>query len=190
MRKLTLPIVLALVLGPAAVAAAKEPVAAKVCGPSACHIFKDRDTLFAIGGGDPGQPPASGAPWYSVRMVIKIDDGRHDSFPVAILPSTGVTRYGDPNTGYTWVAPSTRAARVYRRITRGMEPFAAAKLEGVGPVEAKVDEVVQPPKPEPAAADGGGSSPLPWIAGGLVLVGVVFALIRWRGRLWPRPAQG
>lgn len=183
---------LGLMLLPAATAAAKEPVAATVCGPSDCTTVKDRETLFAIGGdGGPGQPPERGAPWYPVRMIIKIDRGRHDSFALAIVPSTGMTRYSDGEGGYSWVAASPRAKRAYRRITRGLEAFPANTLEGVGPMKARVDEVILPPKQEPAAATDGGSSPVPWIAGGVVvMLGLAGVFLRRHGLPWPKPAEG
>ncbi len=193
MRKLTLPIMLGLMLLPAATAAAKEPVAAKICGPSDCTTTKDKDTLMAFfdGGGGPASPPTHGVPWYTVRTAIDIGEKRPEHFEQVVIPQLGVVRGQDETGAYTWMSLSDRAAREYRRLTRDVEAFPASELKGTGPVEAKVDEVVLPPKPDPdAAADGGGSSPLPWIAGGLVLLGVVFALIRRRGRPWPRPAQG
>jgi hypothetical protein len=190
MRKVTLPIMLGLMLLPAATAAAKEPVAAKICGPSDCTTVKDKDTLMTFfEGGGPGEPPARGVPWYTVRTAIDIGQERPDHFEQVVVPQLGVLRDQDETGSYTWFSLSSDAAAEYRRLTRDMEAFPASKLKGTGPLEAKVDEVILPPE-EPAAADGGGSSPVPWIAGGLVLLGVVFALIRWRGRPWPRPAQG
>jgi hypothetical protein len=193
MRKLTLPIMLGLMLLPAATAAAKEPVAAKICGPSDCTTVKDRQTLMAlIEGGGPRTPPSRGVPWYSMRIAIDTGQERPDHFDQVVVPSRGLVRAEDPEGGFTWFSMSRRAADVAGRLTHGIEAFPASKLKGTGPVEAKVDEVVLPPKPEPAAAaDGGGSSPLPWIAGGLVLLGLLaLVLVRWRGRPWPRPAQG
>jgi len=176
----------------AASAAAKEPVAAKICGPSDCTTVKDKDTLMAFfEGGGPADPPARGVPWYTVRTAIDIGQERPDHFTQVVIPRLGIVRGEDPTEGYAWMSVSDRAARAYRRLTRGVEAYPASKLKGTAPLEAKVDEVVLPPKPEPAAAaDGGGSSPLPWIAGGLVLLGVVIALVRRRGRPWvSRPAS-
>ena len=193
MRKVTLPIMLGLMLLPAATAAAKEPVAAKICGSSDCTTVKDRDTLMALfEGGGPGTPPNRGVPWYSMRIAIDTGQERPDRFDQVVVPSRGLVRAEDPEGGFTWFSMSRRAADETRRLTRGIEAFPASKLKGTGPLEAKVDGVVLPPKPEPAAAAaGGGSSPLPWIAGGLVLLGLLtLALVRWRGRPWPRPAQG
>ena len=175
-------------LAPAGAVFAKEPVKAKVCGASDCRETNDRDALMALAeGGPPTSPPRHGAAWYEVTMTIEIDRGRHDTFPMAIVPSKGLMRGGDATGGYTWMPVSEAAAREYRRITRGLEPRAASALEGIGAPKVRVDEVVLP-REEPQS-DAGGASPLPWIAGGLVLLGLVGALLRWRGLPWPKPAQ-
>jgi hypothetical protein len=180
--------VLALSLAPAGAAAAKEPVKAKVCGKSDCHTVKDRDALMALTeGGPPTDPPDRGAPWYSVRTTIEIDRGRRDSFSTAIVPSAGLMRGSDASEGYVWMPATPRAKLVYRRVTRGLAPFPADSLKGVGPPKVRVDEVVLPTE---QAHHDGGSSPLPWIAGGVALLALVGLLIRRRGLPWPKPAQG
>jgi hypothetical protein len=188
MRRLALCLALTMSLAPAGAAFAKELVKAKVCGAADCRETKDRGALMALTeGGPPATPPSHGAAWYQVTMTIEIDRGRHDTFPMAIVPSEGLMRGGNAAEGYTWMPVSAAGAREYRRITRGLEPRAASALEGVGAPKVRVDEVVLPArKPEP---DGGSSSPLPWIGGGLVLLGLAGALVRWRGRPWPKPAE-
>ena len=84
--------------------------------------------------------------------------------------------------------PATPRGKLeYRRATRGLAPFGAATLRGVGAPKVRVDEVV-PPAEEPH--QDGGSSPLPWIAGGVVLLALAGLLIRRRGLHWPKPAEG
>ena len=179
--------VLALSLVPAGAALAKEPVKAKVCGASDCRTIKDRDALMALSeGGPPTDPPDRGAPWYSVRTTIAVGPGQRDSFSSAIVPSAGLMRGADASEGFVWMPATPRGARVSRRVTRGLEPFPAATLKGVGAPKARVDEVVLPAA-EPD--QDGGSSPLPWIAGGVVLLGLAGVLIR-RRLPWPKPAQG
>ena len=188
MRRLTICIVLTLSLVPAGAAAAKKPVAAKVCGPSDCRTVKDREALMALTeGGPPTDPPDRASGWYSVRMTIEIDHGRRDSFPLVIVPGAGLMRGGDAGQGYAWMPVAPTAVREYRRVTRGLAPFPAGALKGVGPPRVRVDEVVLP---RAEAEPDGGSSPLPWIAGGVVLLALAGALIRRRGLPWPKPAQG
>jgi hypothetical protein len=188
MRRLAFCLLLTLSLVPAGVAVAKEPVAAKFCGPSDCRTVKDRDRLMVFTeGGGPTDPPSRGAPWYSVRITIEIDHGRHDHFSMAIVPSLGLLRGSDETSGYAWMPATPGALREYRRITRGLAPFPAGKLKGVGAPHARVDEVVLPPH---EAEPDGGSSPLPWIGGGIVLLGLAGLLIRRRGLPWPKPAEG
>jgi len=186
MRRVAICLALMLSLAPAGAAVAKEPVKAKVCGASDCRTVKDRSALLALSeGGAPTDPPAGGAGWYQVVMTIEVDRGRHETFPLAIVPSQGLMRGGDAEAGYTWMPASSAAAREYRRVTRGLAPLSASTLEGVGRPEARVG----PPPGEPAA-EGGGSSPLPWIAAGVVLLGIAVALIRRRGLPRPKPARG
>ena len=188
MRRLAICLVLTLSLAPAGAAVAKEPVKAKVCGSSDCRTVKDRSALMALTeGGGPTDPPARGAGWYEVVMTIAVERERHETFPLAIVPSEGLMRGGDPEAGYSWMPVSARAAREYRRVTRGIAPFPASTLEGTGRVEAQVDEVVLPPRAEREAQDGG-SSPLPWIAGGVALLVLAGLAIRRRGLPWPKPA--
>jgi hypothetical protein len=191
MRRLALCLVLTMSLAPAGAVFAKEPVKAKVCGASDCRETKDRDALMALAeGGPPTSPPRHGAAWYEVTMTIEIDRGRHDTFPTAIVPSAGLMRGGDEAEGYTWMSVSPATASEQLRLTRGLEPRAASALEGIGAPGApsvRVDEIVLP-REEPRA-DGRGASPLPWIGGGLVLLGLAGALVRRRGLPWPKPAQ-
>ena len=125
--------VLALWLVPAGTAVAKEPVAAKVCGKSDCRTVKDRHVLMALTeGGPPTDPPDRAAPWYTVRTTIAIGEGQRDHFMSAIVPSTGLTRGSDAVEGYVWMPSTPRAKAAYRRVTRGLAPFPADTLKGVG----------------------------------------------------------
>src|SRR5215217_8387620 len=111
MRRLAISLVLAFSLAPAA-AVAKEPVSANVCGASDCRTVKDRAALMALTeGGGPTDPPKSGAGWYEVVMTIEVDRGRHETFPLAIVPSEGLMRGGDAEAGYSWMPVSSAAAR-------------------------------------------------------------------------------
>jgi hypothetical protein len=183
MRRLAICIALTAWLVPAGAAVAKEPVAAKVCGKSDCRTVKDRQALLAFTeGGSPTDPPAGGAPWYRVRVTIAVDEGQRQNFSFVIVPAAGLIRAGDPNGGYSWMPVSATAERVYREVTRDIAPFSADSLRAVGRTERKPFAADQPKRDE-------GGSPLPWIAGGIVvLLGLALVLILRRGLPWPRPA--
>jgi hypothetical protein len=192
MRRLTICLGLVLSLALASDAAAKEVVAAKVCGPEDCRETHDRNTLTVFTeGGAPTDPPSHGSAWYSVRVTIEVEDGNRDSFPMAVLPGAGLMRGGDATEGYTWFHLTPAGMRRYRALTHQLAPFPAAKLRGVGPPKVRVDEVVL--GPQQPAASGGGASPLPWIGGGVALLAAGLALLlrrRGRGLRWPRPSEG
>jgi hypothetical protein len=193
MRRLSICIALVLSLAFASDAAAKKLVAAKVCGPSECAETHDRSSLTAFANGSaPTDPPSHGSPWYSVRVTIEGEDGRHDSFPMAILPRAGLGRGGDGAGGYSWFHLTPDSQRRYDALARQIAPYPAAKLRGLGPPKVRVDEVVRPPR-EPAASEGGGASTVAWLGGGLAALAAGLALFlrrRGRGLPWARPSEG
>ena len=117
MRRLTICLALALPLLLAGPAAAKEVVPAKLCGKTDCRTVKDRDDLIALQqGGPPADPPAGGAPASSsVRVTVAIEDGRHDTFPLAIVPSAGLCAAATPTR-------ATRGCRVSPATVRDVPP--------------------------------------------------------------------
>jgi MYXO-CTERM domain-containing protein len=169
MRRLTVGIALALSLIVAADAAAKEVVAAKICGPSDCRETRNRQLLEAFMEGGPSTLPPNPAPWY--RVETRIDEGE-SGFQASsvVVPSASMIRGDDNAGGYmSWVRITPATVRVYRELARGIEPFPASKLTGLEPAPAKVDEVVLPPH-HVAAAEDDGASPLPWIGGAAAAV--------------------
>jgi hypothetical protein len=189
MKRLTACLALLIFCALAATAAAKEVVAAKVCGASDCRQVKDRDAMLALAeGGTPTDPPAA-APHYRVTLTVR-GDGERFTFPVVIVPSSGYLRGGTEAEGYTWMPVSQLARNEYRRITRGIEPVPAAKLAGLDvrlPKEAQVDGVW-------VYADEGdsrGGAPVwPWLVFGPLAAGLLaLAVIRFRRRPRPGPAQ-
>jgi hypothetical protein len=181
MRRLTLFLVLILSLAFASDAVAKRVVSAKVCGPADCRETHDRAALAAFEeGGPPTSPPKGKADWYSVRVLIDVEQERPESFSMVVVPDERLIRGDDGEGGYSWAHISPAAVRVYRDLTEGIEPFPARELSGTGPPKVRVDEVVLPPR-EPAAS-GGGASPLPWIGGALAVLAAGVALLLWRRR--------
>jgi hypothetical protein len=196
MRRLIACLALALPLMPAAQAAAKELVSAKVCGASDCREVEDRSLLAALAdGGPPTPPPAKASAWFRVDLTMR-GDGEDFTFSIAIVPDAGLIRGQSEDGTYYWMSASEDAARTVRETTRGIEAFPAAKLGGLDapdPSKAQVSEVVVIGPPE--AASDGRSSTLPWVLGGLVAAAsltaaaTVFARRRRRG-LPPHPASG
>jgi MYXO-CTERM domain-containing protein len=170
MRRLTVGLALMLSLAVAADAAAKEVVAAKICGPSDCRETRNHQVLEAFMEGGPSTLPPNPAPWY--RIEAKIDEGDSD-FQVnsVVVPRASMIRGDDNAGGYmSWVRISPDAVRVYRKLAQGIAPFPARKLRGLEPPPAKVDEVVLPPHRQTATVEDDGASPLPWIGGGIALL--------------------
>jgi hypothetical protein len=192
MKRLTLCLALVLPLSLAVAAEAKEPVSAKVCGGSDCRTVKDREALMALSEGGPPTDPPKPSAFYRVELTIR-GDGELFRFPVVIVPDAGLMRGGTEVEGYTWMPVSASAVRQYRRMTRGLEPLPAAKLQGldVRLPGAQVDEVVLPPS-EPES--GGGGAPVwPWIVFGLPalgLLGLAVARLRRPSPGPPEPAEG
>lgn len=195
MRRLTPFLVLILTLAFASDAGAKEIVAAKVCGPSKCTETRDRDqlTLFTEGGA-PTDPPAKGGAWYSVKVTMDVEEGRHEGFEVTVLPGAGLMRTGDPEGGYSWYHLTPASARGYKALVGDIAPYPASKLGDVAPPKVRVDEVIMPPRDASGSTSGGGASPLPWIGAALVLLiaAGTLLMLRRRGRRlpWARPSEG
>jgi hypothetical protein len=188
MRLLTVCTAVALLAALAGEAAAKEVVGVTACGPSDCRSTRDRDVITLVeNGGTPSiGAAASKSDWYRLRTTIRIE-GQHDEhFTIAFIPSKRLLRMGDVASGYAWTLLSRADVSTLQGLVRGIEPFPAAKLDGVPPVD-------ETPASTPAAAgsdssgSGGGASPLPWIGGALLLAGGLLALVLRRRR--PRPAS-
>jgi hypothetical protein len=188
MKRLALCLSLVLSLVFAGEAAAKKVVSAKVCGASDCRTVKDREALLALQeGGGPTDPPDAGA-FFRAELTV-LGDGERFTFPVAIVPEAGLIRGGTEAEGYVWMPVSDKAMVELRDVTRGLEPFPPAKLQGIDPPEARVDEVVLPPAADTAPSDG---APVwPWIVAAVAALGVVGLLRRWRRSPGsPEPAEG
>jgi hypothetical protein len=188
MTRLTLCLTMVLSLTLAAQATAKEVVAAKVCGASDCREVKDQKSLMALHeGGPPTDPPRKASAFYRAELTIKGDGHDNITFEVLLVPRAGMVRGANDDGTFYWMPVSDAAVRQFRRITRGLEPIAAEKLDGLGPVElpqARVDEVVVIPEDSSAVASG--EAPVwPWIAGGLAVLIILGLALTWRGRGMP-----
>jgi hypothetical protein len=189
MRRTTLCLAVAMLAAPVGDAAAKEIVAAKVCGASQCRQVDDERALAALSEGGPAAPGPKGVSgFYRAKLTVAGEGEDRFRFELAVVPAAGMLRAEDG----TWMPVSETAAAQLRRVTRGLEPIPAAKLgslAGPEPVEARVDEVVV------ADPDPSGSSPWwPWALGGAALVaGLLLLPVRRRRRGAggsPKPAEG
>ena len=166
MRRLPLYLALVLSLALTADAAAKEVVSAKVCGVSGCEEVTDRDSLLALQeGGPPTSPPGKSSAFYRARLAVIGDHDEIFRFSIELVPDLGLIKGEDG----TWMAVSTAAVTEFRRMTRGLDPFPAARLGGVAA-----------PTKEASAPVSDDAPVWPWIAGGLVLLAGLAYLVATR----------
>ncbi len=178
----------ALSIGIAAQASAKEVVSAKVCGAADCRQLDDRASLMALHeGGPPTSGPSRGSDWFTAELVVRAE-GQRITFPITLVPAAGLIRGEDG----TWMPVSDQAVRAFEAMTRGLEPFPAAKLEGVVAPEPP-SAPASGPAPSTSASNDGGSA-VGWAAGaaGAMALGLValLGIRRRRAGATPRPAEG
>jgi hypothetical protein len=155
---------------------AKELASARACDSDGCRKITDRPTPRAMAEGQPASAPEHGAPFYRVRMTVKVERDEQFRYAVAYVPSAGLLRVRGEFGGYDWTAPPPRALRGFVQLTHGLEPLPARELTGVGveQTEASVDGIVPAPVPR---EDG-----LPWtlllIPGGLALAAATWRVTK------------
>ena len=176
MTRITLCLTMVLSFILAAQAVAMEVVAAKVCGASDCREVKDGSSLLALqAGGVPTDPPAKASAFYRAELTVSGDGGERFRFEVALVPKAGMVLGTNDDGTFNWMPVSDAAVARFRRMTRGLEPIAAKKLDGLDPSDApqaRVDEVVSFPQDAGTAA--GGDAPVwPWVAGGAAALLIV-----------------
>jgi hypothetical protein len=185
MTRSTLCVTLVLSLILAAEATAKEVVAAKVCGASDCREVRDEKSLLALHeGGPPADPPDKASAFYRAELTVKGDGNDRFTFELVLVPNAGMVRGDNDDGSFAWMPVSDTAVAQFRRMTRGLKPIAARKLNGLGPVElpeARVDEVVVIAEDSSTGASGE-ALVWPWIAGGLAALIVLGLALTWRGR--------
>jgi hypothetical protein len=150
-------------------AGAKELVAARACDDDGCQTITAASKLRGMEEGTPTAAPERGAPFYRIRMTVRVAKRQTDSWTLVYVPSEGLLRVGGQYGNDEWLAATPAGRRGFDRVVRGLEPQPASELRGVGEASepvARVDEVV----PAPASDEDGG---LPWtlllIPGGLAL---------------------
>jgi len=167
---LTAAVLTAVVAGPVS---AKELAAARACDDDGCRTITAAAALRGMDGGEPTSAPDKRAPFYRVRMRVRVEGAKDFRYTLLYVPAAGLVRVRGQWNRYDWLAVTPSGRRGFDRLTRGLKPEPAAQLRrGVGAERplpaARVDEVVPPPAPGP----GGG---FPWtvvlIAGALALAG-------------------
>ena len=151
-------------------AEAKELAAARACDDDGCRTITAATALRGMEEGNPTSAPEKGAPFYRVRMRVRVEGEKDFRYTLVYVPSAGLVRVRGQWDRYDWLSLTPSGRRGFERLTRGLKPEPAAGLRGVGAQEAQpsaqVDEVVSPPAPAP---DDG----FPWT---VVLIGGALAL--------------
>src|SRR3954454_24527859 len=120
-------IVLLLLALPAS-ASAKEIVAISVCGTNGCHSTSDKRDLRQAMNVQPQASPDHGGPFFRLRSTIGEPDAKHGFVQRSQwIPSLHLIRNDDgPLVEFSLPYPATE--RTLRRLSTGLQPFAAAKL--------------------------------------------------------------
>jgi hypothetical protein len=171
---LTLIVTLLALAGPAA---AKNVMAAQVCGADGCRTI-DHPTEALLMGGPGITGPSRPAPFVRFRYTLGAPGGPVESARNLFVPSLGLILADD---GQTWIRPAALA--LMRSLARHVTPFPATRFP--------VGSLTQPPvatsirQPVPATHDGGGSSW--WIAlvAGPLAIALGALLVRRRRQMGP-----
>lgn len=156
MRRLLL-ISLAVLLVPAAPAAAKGLKWVEVCGPAECHRvpghrIEGEVVIFPpwVMSGAPDDPPAEAGRWLRVRVAV---DGTRRRMRSVVIPALGYAG-GDQGGGYgfVWERLGRDARATYRRLARGVERYPAATVPGLGAARAEGSAAERPAALTVAAA--------------------------------------
>ncbi len=162
----------AVALGPAAAASAKEIASVKVCGADGCHDVTDRATHAVVDGGPPTMPPDKPAPFYRIKVKIKAEG--NESIPGWTnlwVPAPELLQ-GDDG---TWMTPASTTVDALKALTRGIEPLPATKLALPAPVVAPPPTGAAVPATPP---DDGGTPPGVWVFLAAGALGLAYAVAR------------
>lgn len=191
--RLVPPLAVLAALVAAAPAGAKEISSLTLCGAhGACHRVHGAAARQALmQGGVLASAPDRRAPFYSlVAKVSEPGGGENFGFTVRWVPSAGRIRATGEYSAPTWSRLSPELTRALRKAARGLEPKPASRLGRLKAPEARVDEVVPPPRPSASGNNGSGAPVVALGAGGLAALlagGLLFARRRRHGSE-PSPA--
>jgi hypothetical protein len=166
------PIVLlaiaAVALGPAAAASAKEISKVSVCGSDGCHDKTDQATMAVADGGPPTGWPDARSPFYRVKISVKGEDGRTvPGWTFLWVPAAQKVKFEDG----TWGNPPSTTMDELDRLTRGIDPLPADRLE----LPADVAPAPAPAPARPASDDGLPTAVWVFIVAGALGIGLALA---------------
>ena len=184
MRRLLAPLAFAALALPAP-AFSKELVSLSVCGTNGCHTTRDKGDLRRAMDVQPQAAPDHGGAFYRLRSKIGIpgvgsEGVQHSQW----IPSLRLER-NDDGALVEFSLPYPATQRLLERLSRGLQPFPAARLGPIGgdSQSARVDEVVAAPAKADQAdqgGGGGGGSGWAWSLLAIVPAGIAFWLRRRR----------
>jgi hypothetical protein len=125
--RLALLLAVAALLAPS-LASAKELVAATVCGASGCRTVTDKATLNEIPGGEDVTGLGAPAAYYRLNLVTAEPNGRRYGFTTYYVPSAKAMSWSEDGLYRLHPIYGQRANGVMRRITVGLEPYAAPRI--------------------------------------------------------------
>lgn len=136
MKRVLLLSLLTLPLLATPVAEAKGARWIKVCGPSNCTKTYPQELARSpivsppvVMSGSPDSPPASGAPWLQVRVLLP-GDGRKVLRSV-VAPRIAYAGGRDGSYGFVWSRLKPAEFRTYKRMWNGLERFPASTMPGL-----------------------------------------------------------
>jgi hypothetical protein len=124
---LALLLAVAALLAPSA-ASAKELVSATVCGASGCRTLTDKATLNEIPGGEDVTGLGAPAAYYRLNLVTAEPNRRRHGFTTYYVPSAKAMSWSEDGLYRLHPIYGARANGVMRRITAGLEPYAAPRI--------------------------------------------------------------
>jgi hypothetical protein len=125
--RLALLLAAAALLAPSA-ASAKELVSATVCGATGCRTVTDEATLNEIPGGEAVTGLGAPAPYYRLQLVGGEPNGHRFGFTTYYVPSSNAMSFSEDGLYRLHPISGARANGVMRRVTEGIEPYAAPRI--------------------------------------------------------------
>jgi hypothetical protein len=125
--RLALILAVAALLAPSG-ASAKELVSATVCGASGCRTLTARATLNEIPGGEDVTGLDERAAYYRLHLVTAEPNGRRYDFTTYYVPSARAMSWSEDGLYRLHPIYGQRANGVMRRITAGLDPYAAPRI--------------------------------------------------------------